>query len=362
MPEDIQKRKDDHLALCLRGDVRAPARHSLDSVRLEYDCLPDLDLDEVDLSTTLFGRPLRAPLLIGAMTGGSDSGAAVNRSLATAARELGLGMCLGSQRAMIERPELAWTYDVRAMAGDLPLVVGNLGAIQLNKGVGVAQIREMVDRVPLDVLALHLNPLQEAIQPGGDTAWRGLWERVSEVVGGLELEVIFKEVGAGVSRAAASRLAALPVAGIDAAGVGGTSWAMVEALRAEDTPAGAAGRNLAWFGVETARSILNCRAAFGDRVVIGSGGITTGYQVAAALALGADAVAMSQPLLEAAEGGSEQVIARLEEILFELRVVMFCTGSGSTSALRGALAEPGALAQRGMEREREQGQAKGRRG
>lgn len=335
MPEDIQRRKDDHLSLCLGSEVRAPLPHSLDAVRLAYDCLPDVDLDEVDLSTSLFGRPLKAPLLIGAMTGGSEAGGRINRNLATAAKELGLGMCLGSQRAMIEQPELAKTYDVRAMVGELPLVIGNLGAIQLNKGVHVAAIRQMLERVPVDGLALHLNPLQEAIQPGGDTNWRGLKDRIHDVVPSLDVPVILKEVGAGVSRGAAQKLASLPVAGIDAAGVGGTSWSMVEALRAGASPAARAGQNLAWFGVDTAASIQHCRASFGDRVVIGSGGVSTGYHIAVALALGADAAAVCQPLLDAAQQGPAQVIARLEALLYELRVVMFCTGAVDVGSLRG---------------------------
>lgn len=334
MAEDIQRRKDDHLSLCLLDEVRAPMPHSLDTVRLEYDCLPEMDFDEIDLSTVLFGRRLDAPLLIGAMTGGSEAGAQVNRNLAKAARKLGLGMCLGSQRAMIEQPDLAWTYDVRAMAEELPLVIGNLGAIQLNKGIGVAEIHRMMERLPIDVLAFHLNPLQEAIQPGGDTNWRGLLDRLRTVVNRLTVDVILKEVGAGISRHAAEKLATLPVAGIDAAGVGGTSWSMVEALRAGDSPAAQAGRTMAWFGVDTARSIQNCRASFPDRVVIGSGGISTGYHMAAALALGADAVAVCQPLLAAAREGSDQVVAKLEALLYELRVAMFCTGAPSVLALR----------------------------
>jgi isopentenyl-diphosphate delta-isomerase len=336
MPNDIQRRKDAHLSLCLTDEIRAPTRHSLDTIRLEYDCLPEVDFEEVDLSTVLFGRRLATPLLIGAMTGGSEAGAEINRSLAKAARKLGLGMCLGSQRAMIEQPDLAWTYDVRAMAEELPLVIGNLGAIQLNKGIGVAEIRGMLERLPIDALALHLNPLQEAIQPGGDTNWRGLLDRLRDVVRRLEVDVILKEVGAGVSRRAAEKLATLPVAGIDAAGVGGTSWSMVEALRAGDSPAGRAGRSLAWFGVDTARSIQNCRASFPDRIVIGSGGISTGYHIAVALALGADAVAICQPLLAAAQAGPDQVVARLEALLYELRVVMFCTGVTNLLALRTA--------------------------
>jgi len=334
MSDDIQRRKDDHLSLCLRDEVRAPAPHSLDAVRLAYDSLPDLDFDELDLSTVLFGRRLAAPLLIGAMTGGSEGGAKINRSLAKAASKLGLGMCLGSQRAMVEQPDLTWTYDVRAMAGEMPLVIGNLGAIQLNKGIGVAEINKALERLPLDVLAFHLNPLQEAIQPRGDTNWRGLLDRLRDVVNRLDIDVILKEVGAGISRHAAEKLATLPVAGIDASGVGGTSWSMVEALRAGDSPAAQAGRSLAWFGVDTARSIQNCRACFPDRVVIGSGGISTGYHMAAALALGADAVAVCQPLLAAAQQGPAQVVAKLEALLYELKVAMFCTGALNVEALR----------------------------
>ncbi len=220
------------------------------------------------------------------------------------------------------------------MAGDLPLVIGNLGAIQLNKGVGVKDIQQMMERLPIDVLALHLNPLQEAIQPGGDTNWRGLQDRIRDVVQRLNVDVILKEVGAGVSRRSAEKLATLPVVGIDAAGVGGTSWSMVEALRAGDSPAAGAGQSLAWFGVDTAQSILNCRASFPDRVVIGSGGISTGHHMAAALALGADAVALCQPLLAAAQEGPGQVVAKLKALLYELKVAMFCTGAAHAQALR----------------------------
>lgn len=334
MSDDIRQRKDDHLELCLQDRVRAPRAHSLDRVLLEYDSVPELDLDEVDVSAELFGKRVKAPILIGAMTGGSEAGGVINRNLALAAQKLGIGMCLGSQRAMLEHPEVTGTYDVRAVAPELPLLVGNLGAIQLNKGVGVEEIRALLGRLPLDVLAFHLNPLQEAIQPAGDTNYRGVLNRMAEVIPQLGLPCIVKEVGAGISRRAATKLAALPVAGIDVAGVGGTSWAMVEALRASDGAAAAAGRRLAWFGVETARSIRYGRELFPDRAVIGSGGISTGYHVAAAIALGADAVAIAQPLLAAAREGADKVVAVIEEIIYELRVVMFCTGAATLSALR----------------------------
>jgi isopentenyl-diphosphate delta-isomerase len=336
---DIQDRKDHHLALCRRDEVRYPGIHSLDRYRLEYDAAPELDLADVDLSVEVLGKRLRAPVLLGAMTGGSAEGGRINALLARVAERLGLGMCLGSQRAMLERPALAATYAVREAAPALPLLVGNLGAVQLRQGVDTAAVAGLFERAGLDALAFHLNPLQEAIQPEGDTTFAGLLERLHRVIPDLPGPCLIKEVGAGISRRTADKLAALPVAGVEASGVGGTSWARVESLRAPDGPAARAGERLAWLGVDTAASIGHCRRAFGDRLVIGSGGIETGHQTAVAIALGADAVALTAPLLRAASAGEAAVESLLTGLLHELRVLMFVTGARSIDALRQAVCE-----------------------
>jgi isopentenyl-diphosphate delta-isomerase len=332
----VSSRKDHHLDVVLHRDVgsRGPAL-GLGRYTLEYDALPEVDLAEVDLGTTLLGKSLRAPLVVGAMTGGSDRASSVNARLARAAAKVGIGMALGSQRAMLLKPELARTFAVREVAPSLPLLFGNVGAVQLNYGVTQRDIEQMVARVSADALFFHLNPLQEAIQPEGDTRFAGLADRMRAVVAALPLPVLVKEVGSGISERTAKKLVKLGLAGVEVAGVGGTSWAHVEAHRAAETSVHAeVGRRLAGFGVETASSLTIARRVFDRGVVIASGGIRTGMDVAVALALGADAVALAAPLLGPAHDSDEAVVRALDSILYELRVICFCTGARNLSELR----------------------------
>lgn len=333
---DTSRRKDAHIDLCLEADVDSGVAAGLDALTLEYDALPELDLADVDLSVTVLGRRLRAPLLIGAMTGGSERAGGLNARLARAAARTGVGMALGSQRAMIERPELTPSYDLRAAAPELPLLLGNVGAVQLNRGVTAAAIAQALAAVRADALAFHLNPLQEAIQPEGDTCFAGLHEKLARAIPEIPVPCIAKEVGAGISERTAAKLARLPLAGVEVAGVGGTSWAMVEARRAPvGSAAATTGERLRAFGVPTARSIRYCRAAFGDRLVVASGGIRTGLDVAVALALGADVVALARPLLAAAAESEDAAVQAIEAIVHELRVLCFCTGARTVADLRG---------------------------
>jgi isopentenyl-diphosphate delta-isomerase len=320
------QRKESHIEICLNPVVEGQKTTELDTFVLEYDALPDIDLDAVDLGCELLGKRLRAPVLIGAITGGTGRAATINRNLATAAAKLGVGLCLGSQRAMLEDERLSETFDVRKQRPDLPLVLGNLGAVQLNRGVTAAHIQAGVERLGLDGVIFHLNPLQEAIQPEGDTCFSGLSARLRAVVAELTFPCLVKEVGAGISRRTATKLAAMKLAGVEAAGVGGTSWAMVEAMRGADSVRAQAGRDLAGFGIPTARAVNFCRAAFPRRTVIASGGIRTGYQAAVALALGANGVALARPLLEPALLSATAVERALAGVIEGLRVTMFCCG------------------------------------
>ena len=331
-------RKDEHIDVCLHRPVGSDVPSGLDVVRFEHLALPEIDLEDVDLDTTVLGQRLRAPLILGAMTGGSPRARRINQRLARAAERLGLGMALGSQRAMIEEPKLTSSYRVRDFAPDLPLLIGNIGAVQLRKGIAPETLREAIRSAGADALAFHLNPLQEALQPEGDTCFRGLEKLLREAVPRVGVPCLVKEVGAGISASTARRLAALPLAGVEAAGVGGTSWARVEAHRAGGTAAAIAGERLAGLGVPTAESIAACRKAFGTRLVVGSGGIRTGRDVAAAIALGADACALAGPLLGPAEDSEAALVRVLEAILVELRVVMFCTGCRRPVELRRAAA------------------------
>ncbi len=333
----VEERKDHHLDIVLQEAVgsNGPAR-GLGGYTLEFDALPELDLAEVDLGVDLLGARLSAPILVGAMTGGTERAGRLNRVLARAAAKVGVGMALGSQRAMIANPERTPTFVVKDVAPDLPLLFGNVGAVQLNYGVDAAQVAEALRAVGADALNLHMNPLQEAVQPEGDTNFAGLLPKIAELAGALDVPVLLKEVGGGISERTASKIAKLPVAGVEVAGTGGTSWAKVESFRA---PAGSAqeliGRRLAGFGIPTAESVRLCRAALPDRVVIGSGGVRTGMDVAVALALGADAVALASPLLEAATEGEEAAEQALRTLIHELRVICFCTGARTARDLRG---------------------------
>jgi len=334
--DQIGQRKDAHLDLCQDSAVEpAGPAVGLGGYTLEYDALPEVDLERVDLSVTLLGKRLAAPLIIGAMTGGTDRAGEINARLARAAARVGVGMALGSQRAMIADPALTPTYAVREMAPDLPLVLGNVGAVQLNMGVSAEQVAGAVKVVGADALNWHLNPLQEAIQPEGDTRFAGLSGRLAEACGRVGVPCLIKEVGAGISRRTAGKLAALPLAGVECSGTGGTSWARVESLRAgEGSAAAEAGVLLAGFGVPTARSIQNCRRARADWAVIASGGVRTGLDAAVALALGADAVAMARPLLVAATRSEEAVVNALESVIYQLRVICFCTGAADIASLK----------------------------
>lgn len=326
----LVRRKDAHLEICLGEDVGSggPAT-GLGGYSLEYDALPELDFDDIALETSLFGKTLAAPIVVGAMTGGSERAQRINHTLARAAARVGVGMALGSQRAMVAAPELTASFAVKRVAPELRLLFGNFGAVQLNFGMTLDAIRHALEATACDAVNFHLNPLQEAIQPEGDTRFSGLAEKLGHAARELSLPVLVKEVGAGISARTANKLAALPIAGIEASGTGGTSWAKVESLRAPAASAMAkAGKSLAGFGIPTAQSIVACRKALGtERVVVASGGIRTGMDVAVALALGADACAVARPMLEAAEVGEDAAVAALEALIYELRVICFCTGA-----------------------------------
>jgi isopentenyl-diphosphate delta-isomerase len=344
-------RKDSHLALALEREVEFPQRDATGfrALRLEHDALPELDLDEVDPATTLLGKRLTAPLVVGAMTGGTPRAAEMNRRLALAAARCGIGFALGSQRKMLADPSTRETFAVREWAPDLRLVLGNIGAVQLNYGVGLSELERLVAGVGADALMLHLNPLQEAIQPEGDTRFSALLPKLRAVAAGLGVPVLLKEVGAGISERTALKIRDLPVAGVETAGVGGTSWSRIESLRATDAVKRAVGERFTRWGIPTAESIAICRRVLPDRVVIASGGIRNGIEIAKAIALGADAAAVALPLLRAAERSIEDAVEAISILVAELRTAMFLTGARTVGELstrrvlraRDLTAEPG---------------------
>jgi isopentenyl-diphosphate delta-isomerase len=331
-----EDRKDSHLRLALGEEVEFPQGDAtgFGALRLEHDALPELDLEDVDTATTLLGKRLAAPLVIGAMTGGTPAAGEMNRRLALAAARCGVGFALGSQRKMLVDPGTRATYAVREWAPELRLVFGNLGAVQLNYGVGPRELERLVADVAADALFLHLNPLQEAIQPEGNTRFASLLPRIREVASRLGVPLLLKEVGAGISETTALKLRDLPIAGVETAGVGGTSWSRLESLRTSAPLTRAVGERFTRWGVPTAESVVICRRVLPDRVVIASGGIRDGIEVAKAIALGADAAAMALPILRAADRSIEDAVEAISRVVAELRTAMFLTGARTIADLR----------------------------
>ena len=331
---DIGHRKSEHLDLCLDDIVESGASSGLPGWRLRYLALPELAMADVDLTTEIAGKTLTAPLIIGAMTGGTGKAGDVNKILAAAAQRCGVGFALGSGRIVLERPETAPSFQVRDVAPDV-LLFANLGAVQFNYGVTGSDARRLVEVMGADALNLHLNPLQEAIQPEGDTDFRGLVAKMEAAIPDVGAPVFVKEVGAGIGPETARLLAGLPIAGVEAAGVGGTSWARVEALRHGDPRSRDVGLALGAFGVPTAESIQACRAALPHRTVIGSGGLRSAIDMATALALGADAVATARPFLLAAAEGVDAVVSAIDRFVHALGVIHFVCGARTPAELRG---------------------------
>jgi isopentenyl-diphosphate Delta-isomerase len=328
-------RKDSHLALCLQEEVEYPLPASgFGELRFDHDALPEVDLAAVSTEVDLLGKRLAAPLVIASMTGGTPRAGEINRRLALAAEACGVGMALGSQRKMLEDPSARATFTVREAAPRLRLLFGNVGAVQLNYGVGLREVRRLVDAVRADAFLFHLNPLQEAIQPEGDTRFSGLLAKLRAIAPEVGVPVLLKEVGSGISRTTAEKIRDLPVAGVETSGVGGTSWSRIESLRAKDDVQRTTGELFARWGIPTPESVATCREVMPDRVVIASGGLRNGIEAAKALALGADAVSLALPLLKAADRSVEDAVLALRRVMEELRTAMFVTGCRTVADLR----------------------------
>lgn len=330
-----QQRKKEHLEICLDTErVSGPSRTGLDRYYFIHNALPELDIDEIDLSTTFLGKRLRAPILISSMTGGFDLARQVNRNLAAAAQSLGIGMGVGSQRVAIEEPSAASSFQVRDVAPDI-LLCANLGAVQLNYGYGIEQCWRAVEMIGADALIFHLNVLQEAVQPEGNRNFKGLIDKIAAVCRQIEVPVIAKEVGNGISVDVARRLVNAGARAIDVAGKGGTSWSAVEAQRAAQAGQ-RADTSFADWGIPTEEALVSIRQALPDTPLVASGGIRTGVDIAKAIALGADLGAFGQPLLAAALESSDKVIEAIGKVIHDLKVSMLCVGARDLAGLRRA--------------------------
>jgi isopentenyl-diphosphate delta-isomerase len=330
----LEQRKEDHIRINLEEDVGFDRLTTgLEQYRFIHQALPELNLADVDLSTTFLGRPLRAPLLISSMTGGTERAQVINRTLAAAAQAAGIAMGLGSLRAALEDPLQAESFRVRPVAPDI-LLLANLGAVQLNYGCTVDDCRRAVELVGADALILHFNALQEALQPEGETDFAGLLGKVEVVCRQLEVPVVAKEVGWGFSQEAARRLAEAGIAAIDVAGAGGTSWSQVEMYRADTEVRRQVAATFRDWGIPTAASLCMVRQGAPGLPIIASGGLRNGLDVAKTIALGAQLAGMAGPFLKAAVVSTQAVLETIQVTAAELRTAMFCIGAASLAELR----------------------------
>jgi isopentenyl-diphosphate delta-isomerase len=328
----ISKRKSDHIKVAASGQADFERTTLLEEVHLIHQSLPEMAYDDVDLTTELCGQKLAAPIVISGMTGGTDEAGAINRDLATAAQNAGIAFGVGSQRAMAEHPELSKTFEVRDVAPDV-FLIGNLGVVQA-RSMGTDAVAELAKRIGADAMAIHLNPAQELIQKDGDRDFSGSLDTIARLVAEMPVPVIVKETGCGLSPTVATRLKRVGVSTVDVSGAGGTSWVAVEAKRAAaGSPEEQLGQELWNWGTPTAVSAAVCAKA--GLEVIATGGLRTGSDIAAAMALGAAAGGLAAGALRAQQdGGCEGVESFLARLRRSLTTICLLTGSEAVTELR----------------------------
>ena len=336
MAKETRKRKADHIRISLNQNVQArKTTTGFEDIHFVHNALPEIDRAKIKLSTTVFNHEFKAPLIAGAITGGTREATKINAVIAEAVEDLGLGMGVGSQRVAIENKKLEKSFDISRKKAPTAFLIANLGGPQLMKGYGLNEVKKAIEMIEANAVAIHLNPLQEAVQPEGETNFRGLLEKIGEIARKLDTPVIVKETGAGIAAEEAEKLEAKGVKGIDVSGAGGTSFAAVEYYRAKQNRKFQ--RELGdvfWdWGIPTAVSLVEVSETV--RIpVIASGGIRTGTGIGKALALGASLTSLSTPILRAAVKGVKETKSKLSLLMEELRNAMFLVGADSVQALR----------------------------
>ncbi|MCW4002980.1 MAG: type 2 isopentenyl-diphosphate Delta-isomerase [Candidatus Bathyarchaeota archaeon] len=335
MAEKTGKRKIDHIRICLNEKAQAKkATTGFEDVQLVHRALPEIDKTKINLTTTFLNKKFSAPIIVGAMTGGAQEATQINASIAEAVEKLGLGMGVGSQRAAIENKTLEETYRIARKKAPTAFLIANIGGVQLVHGYGAKEVKRVVEMIDADAVAIHLNALQEAVQPEGQTNFEGVLTKIGEVARELDVPVIVKETGCGISAEDAKALEEAGVKAIDVGGVGGTSFAAVEYYRSQE--ADGVQRFLGeafWdWGIPTAVSLIEAAQTV-KLPLIASGGIRSGTDITKALALNATIASISQPILQTAVKGTKQTESKLSDLIEELRNAMFLTGAQKISDL-----------------------------
>lgn len=331
----LEERKKQHLDIVLGSEsISGGVTTGFEAIRFEHVALPELDMSAIDISTDFLGKNLKAPFLVSSMTGGAEQAQKINHNIAIACECLGVAFAVGSQRVALDtKSDWGMNRELRRLAPTIP-ILGNIGAAQLNTGYGIDQARRAIEMIDADALIIHLNPLQEAVQPEGDRDWRGLTEKIGFLSQSLHVPLVVKEVGSAVSPMVAKKLISLGVRIIDVAGAGGTSWAAVEAHRATTVSEAAIASAFVDWGQPTAYAISAMRKSLPDVFIIGSGGVRNGVDAAKAIRLGANIVGQAASVLRSATSSPEDVADHFEVMSAQLRVACFCTGSSNLADLR----------------------------
>ncbi len=330
--DETKKRKNDHIRINLEQNIDSSVSVGFDQYRFTHNALPEIDLKKINLESTFLGRILKAPLLISSMTGGTAAGEEINIHLAEAAQQTGIAMGVGSQRSEVQNSIELRKFNIRQYAPDIPLYA-NLGAVQLNYGFGLDECKKAINSIQGDALILHLNPLQEALQPEGQTNFAGLLKKIEAICIKIEVPVIVKEVGWGISNSVAKKLIDAGVSCIDVAGAGGTSWALVEKFRNSDLNRIAISEHFHDWGIPTSDCVRDLHKTLPGIPLIASGGIKRGIDIGKSIALGASIAGVAGVFFREAAISTEAVIRKILEFTTELHITMFVVGAGDTITL-----------------------------
>lgn len=333
MAEKTGKRKEDHIRICLEQNAQAKkATSGFEDITLVHRALPEINKKQINLSTTFLGKKFSAPIIVGAMTGGTDQAAQINASIAEAVEKLHLGMGIGSQRVAIEDQKLEKTFAIARKKAPTAFLIANIGGVQFVHGYGLKEVKKIVEMIDADAVAVHLNALQEAVQPEGQTNFKGVLAKIKEIASELDKPVIVKETGAGISAEDAKALEVAGAKAIDVGGVGGTSFAAVEYYRSSNEKERFLGEAFWDWGIPTAVSVVEAAQTV-KLPLIASGGIRSGTDIAKSLALNASLAGVSQPILQTAVKGAKETEDKLSCLIEELQNAMFLVAAEKISDL-----------------------------